>query len=90
MTTHYTLGNLIKFPANVTGEIVWKVGNEIEGIKVWARDERNGTYVNVLEYGPTEWVDGEPQAWSRGNFENLETAKKFASMAYRFINKGRR
>lgn len=86
-TTHYELGARAKL-ANVTAGIVWKNTKSVEGVKAWARDVRTGEYVRVLETGPTEWVDGEPQAWSTGNFETVETAQKFASMAYRYINKG--
>jgi hypothetical protein len=88
-TTHYELGARQTF-ANLTGGIVWKNTKSIEGVKAWARDERTGEYVRVLETGPTEWVDDEPQAWSTGNFETVEAAQKFASMAYRYLNKGRR
>lgn len=84
---HYTLGGTVKLAAGVTAELAWKVGNAVEGVTIYARNERTGEYVRVLEHGATEWVDGEPQAWSAGNFENLETAKKFASMAYRYINR---
>jgi len=87
--THYELGARVKLAANFTAELVWKDTKSIEGVKIWARHEATGEYVRVLETGPTEWVDGQPQAWSTGNFETLADAKKFASMAYRYINKGR-
>jgi hypothetical protein len=86
--THYQLGARSNF-ASLTGGIVWKKGDAIEGVKAWARDEKTGEYVRVLETGPTEWVDNEPQAWSSGNFETVDDARKFASMAYRYINKRR-
>jgi hypothetical protein len=41
----------------------------------------------VYEVQPEEFVQGEPQSYSWGNFGDVETAKKFASMAYRHINK---
>lgn len=85
-TTTYELGARSKF-ANLTGGIVWKNTKSIEGVKAWARDERTGEYVRVYETGPTEWVDNEPQAWSSGNFESVEAAQKWASKAYRWINK---
>lgn len=85
-TVSYELGARSKF-ANLTGGIIWKDTKSIEGVKAWARDERTGEYVRVYENGPTEWVDNEPQAWSTGNFETVETAKKWASVAYRWINK---
>ena len=88
-TTHYELGARQSF-ASVTGGIVWKNTKSFEGVKAWARDERTGEYIRVYETGPTEWVDDEPQAWSTGNFESVETAQKFASMAYRYINRGAR
>lgn len=88
-TTHYILGETVKLPANFTSGLAWKVGNAVEGVKIYARKESTGEYVRVLEHGPTEWVDNEAQAWSSGNFETLETAQKFASMAYRYINKRR-
>lgn len=89
-TTHYELGERTRFPASISGAIAWKDTKSIEGVKAWARDERTGEYVRVFETGPTMWVDNEPQAWSSGNFENVEDAQKFASKAYRWINKGRR
>lgn len=88
-STSYELGARSTF-ANLTGGIVWKKGDVIEGVKAWARDERTGEYVRVYENGPTEWVDNEPQAWSTGNFETVEDAKKLASKAYRWINRGSR
>lgn len=89
-TTHYELGGRTRFSANVNGSIAWKNKGGIEGILAWARDERTGEYVRVYEHGPTEWVDNEPLAWSSGNFETIENAQRFASMAYRWINKERR
>lgn len=88
-TTTYTLGGRCKFPKLSAG-ICWKDKGGIEGVIAFARDERTGDYVRVYEYGPTEWVDNEPQAWSEGNFETVEDAKKYASKAYRWINKGRK
>lgn len=88
-TTHYELAGRTMF-AGITAPLAWKDTKSIEGVKIWARDERTGEYVRVLETGPTIWVDNEPQAWSSGNFETVEDAKKFAGMAYRYINKGRR
>lgn len=87
-TTHYELGAVTRFPATITAPLAWKDTKSIEGVKIWARNEKTGAYVRVLETGPTEWVDDEPQAWSSGNFETIEAAKKFAGMAYRYINKG--
>lgn len=85
-STTYQLGARQTF-ANLTGGIVWKDTKSIEGVKAWARDERTGEYVRVLETGPTEWVDSEPQAWSTGNFESVDDAKNWASKAYRYINR---
>lgn len=90
MTIHYTLGRTRKFSPNITSELAWKVGDAIEGVTIYARNERTGEYVQVLEHAVTEWVDGEAQAWSSGNFSDLDTAKKFASMAYRYLNRGQR
>lgn len=88
--THYELGGRTNLDA--TGAIVirWNAQNPIEGIKAFARDERSGEYVRVYEVGPTEWVDNQPQAWSSGNFESKDSARHFASKAYRWINKGRK
>lgn len=88
-TTSYELGARARF-GNLTGGIVWKNTKSVEGVLAWARDEKTGEYVRVYETGPTEWVDDQPQAWSSGNFENVEAAKAFAGKAYRWINKGRR
>lgn len=88
-TTHYELAGRTTFPAHVTTALAWIDTKSISGVKIWARDEQTGEYVRVLENGPTQWVDGEPQAWSSGNFESVDGAKKFASMAYRYINRGR-
>ncbi|OKP79788.1 hypothetical protein BTE77_06775 [Ensifer adhaerens] len=89
-TTHYELAGRAKFAPHITAPLAWTDTKSIEGVKIWARDERTGEYVRVLETAPTIWVDNEPQAWSSGNFETVEEAKKFAGMAYRYINKGRR
>jgi hypothetical protein len=85
-TTSYTLGSSHNFPS-CSKAIVWANKGGIEGIKMYARNEKTGQYVRVYEVGPTEWVDNEPQAWSTGNFEDLETAKKFGHKAYRFLNR---
>jgi hypothetical protein len=87
-TTSYELGARTRF-AGPTAGIAWKNTKSIEGVLAWARDEQTGESVRGYEVGPTEWVDNEPQAWSAGNFETTETAKKFASKAYRWINKGK-
>lgn len=89
MHTHYELGARSKF-SGLTGGIVWKNTKSVEGVLAWARDEKTGEYVRVYETGADIWVDGEPQSWSSGNFESVEAAQKFASKAYRWINKGRR
>jgi hypothetical protein len=86
MTTSYELGGRFSFP-KLTGGIVWKDTKSIEGVLAYARDQQTGEYVLVYE---VEWVDGEPQAWSRGNFDNVEMAKHFASKAYRFLNRAAR
>jgi hypothetical protein len=88
-TAHYELGARQKFSPAITSAIAWKNTKSVEGIKAWARDEKTGEYVRVYETGPTMWVDNEPQAWSTGNFETVDAAQKFASMAYRYINKGK-
>jgi Na+-transporting NADH:ubiquinone oxidoreductase subunit NqrB len=93
-TTHYELAGRARLTLAsgepMTGAIVWKNVGGIEGVKAWARDERTGEYVRILETAPTEWVDNEPQTWASGNFETVDAAKKFASMAYRYINKNRK
>lgn len=86
MTVHYKLGNRIVFKKN-TGPIVVIDNGPIGGIAVYARDERAGNYIHVLETAPDIYVDGEAQSYSVGNFADKESAQKFASMAYRWINK---
>lgn len=86
---HYALGGRSKF-TKVTGAIAWKTLEGIGGIVAYARDNRTGEYVRVYEVQPEEFVQGEAQSFSQGNFEDLETAKNLAKMAYRFINKGAR
>lgn len=86
--THYELGTRATF-SNMTGAILWKNTKSIEGVLAWARDERTGEYVRVYEVAPEEFVQGEPQSYSRGNFETVEDAKRFASKAYRWINKAK-
>lgn len=88
-STSYTLGARKTFP-NISGAIAWKNLGVIGGVAAYARVEKTGEYVQVLETAPTEWVDGEPQAWSTGNFETVESAKNWASKAYRYLNKGAR
>lgn len=85
----YELGASAKFGVHINSEICWNSKNPVEGVKAWARNNSTGEYVRVFEVGPTEWVDGQPQAWSSGNFETVESAKKFASKAYRYINRDR-
>lgn len=85
----YELGASFKFE-KLTAPLAWKNTKSIEGVIAYARNERTGEYVRVYEVGPEEWVDGQPQSWSRGNFGNVEDAQKFASKAYRYINKGRK
>lgn len=89
MSKHYELGSRVKF-TKVTAAICWKNTGSIGGIIAYARDNRTSEYVRVYEVMPEEFVQGEPQSFSRGNFEDVETAKQFASMAYRWINKGAR
>ena len=84
----YSLGARRSF--NKTGAILWVDTKSIEGIKVWVRDEKSATYIRVYEVALEEWVQGEPQSSSQGNFGDLETAKKYGSKAYRYVNKGRR
>jgi hypothetical protein len=87
-TTTYQLGARYGFKKFSDAILILNT-KSIEGVKAWARDEKRGEYVQVLETGPTEWVDDEPQAWSTGNFETVEAARKWASTAYRYLNKGR-
>lgn len=84
---NYELGARSRFPS-MTGAILWKNEGGYAGVLAWARCNRTGEYVRVYEVGPEEWVQGEPQSWSRGNFETVESAKKFASKAYRWLNRG--
>lgn len=86
MTTTYTLGKRVKFGANITNELAWKDHKDVRGIEMYARDMRTGEYVQVLETAPEQYVDGEAQAWSTGNFGTMEAAQKFGAMAWRYIN----
>lgn len=90
---HYALGSRSSF--KLTSGICWRQNkhNPIVGVEAWARDERTGEYVQVLSSEPEAcgWVQGEHQGHQIiGNFGTVDEAKKFASMAYRYINKGRR
>lgn len=87
MTTHYELGG--RFTSKKTGPLVMINNGPIGGIAIYARDEKAGDYIQVFETAPSIWVDNEPQAWQTGNFGDIESARKFGSMAYRYINKGR-
>jgi hypothetical protein len=91
MHKHYALGGRSKF-TKLTAAIAWSKpsSNPLIGIAAYARDERTGEYVRVYEVMPEEFVQGEPQSWSQGAFEDVETAKHCAWMAYRYINKGAR
>jgi hypothetical protein len=89
-TTTYTLGRRSRFSAKLTSAIAMTDTKSIEGVKAWARDEETGEYVRVFEYQPEEFVQGEPQSASEGNFETIEDARKWAQKAYRWINKGRK
>jgi predicted mannosyl-3-phosphoglycerate phosphatase (HAD superfamily) len=94
MTTYaktYTLGARSRFSGKLTGAIAFTdTKSTIEGVKAWARDEATGEYVRVFEYAPEEFVQGEPQSASEGNFETVEDARKWALTAYRWLNKGRK
>lgn len=87
--TSYELGGRVTFP-KLTKGIAWKNTKSIEGVLAYARDERTGEYVRVYEVGPEEWVQGIPQSYSSGNFATVETAQRFATKAYNFINRGRK
>jgi hypothetical protein len=83
----YNLGGRFK-AGKITDQVyICKGKNPFDGWKAFARDEEKGNYVQVFEVGPTEWVQGEPQAWSHGNFSTKEDAHKYASKAYHYINK---
>jgi hypothetical protein len=84
--TTYTLGQRVNFTKN-TGPLVVINHNDVRGIEIYARDEKAGEYVQVLETAPEIWVDGEAQSWSTGNFESIESARHHGSNAYRFINR---
>lgn len=88
MTTHYELGRRVDFTKN-TGPIVMINKGPIGGIEIYARDEKDGNYIQVFETAPDIWVDKEPQSWQSGNFGDIESARHSGSMAYRWINKGR-
>jgi len=85
MTTHYELGGRVT--SKKTSPLIMVDKGPIGGIEIYARDEKAGDYIQVFETAPTIWVDNEPQAWSSGNFETVESGRHFGSMAYRFINK---
>ena len=89
-TTSYQLGARSRFSDAITAGICWKNKGGFEGVLAWARDERTGEYVRVYEVGPEEWVQGEPQSWTSGNFATIDSAKKWASTAYRYLNKGKK
>ena len=82
----YQLGGRCKCPEQ-TSPILWNDTKSIKGVLAFAKDEKTQEYVQVYESGPTQWVDGEPQAWSSGNFETVEAAKYWASQAYKWLNK---
>lgn len=88
MNTHYELGKRVDFTKN-KGPLVMIDKGPIGGIEIYARDEAAANYIQVLENAPDIFVDGEAQSYSVGNFETIENARKFGSMAYRWINKWR-
>lgn len=88
-TTTYTLGGKFRF-SGLDGQVYTSRFDAIVGIKCFVRDEASGEYVQVLETAPDQWVDGEPQSWTTGNFETREAAKKWGWVAYRYINRNRR
>lgn len=83
----YELGASYKLDAKFTAGLVWKDTNSIEGVRMYVRNEKTGEYVRIYEVGPDQWVDGQPQSWSRGNFGSVKTAREFGSKAYRYINR---
>lgn len=84
--TGYELGARSRFPS-MTGAILWKNTKSIEGVIAFARCNRTGEYVRVYEVAADEFVQGEAQSWSSGNFETVESAKAAASKAYRWLNR---
>lgn len=84
--THYQLAERAIFTKN-TGPLVVINKGAIQGIELYARNEKNSDYVRVLECSAEQYVDHEAQAYSVGNFETMENARHFGSMAYRHINK---
>ena len=87
--TTYTLGARFNFKG-LDGLVYTSKFDPIVGIKCFVRDEASGSYVHVLETAPDQWVDGEPQSWTTGNFETKDAANKWGFIAYRYINKTRR
>jgi hypothetical protein len=85
--THYQLAERAIFTKN-TGPLVVINKGGYQGIELYARDEKAAEYVRVLETAAEQFVDDEAQAYSVGNFETMESARHFGSMAYRHINKG--
>lgn len=85
----YELGTRISFP-KLTGAIAWKDTKSIEGVIAYARDERTAEYVRVYDVEAHSYVQGIAQGFDRGNFDNVEAARRKALQAYRWLNKGRR
>ena len=86
----YELGQRFK-SEKFTAPCVWKNTKTIEGVLVWARDERTGEYVRVYEVRPSDpdgWIQGVYEgSYSSGNFETVESARVMAGKAYRWINR---
>lgn len=85
----YELGGTFNYDHWTMPIVTIDTKNVYTGFRAFARNEATGDYREVFElYQESQYVQGVNQgAWFRSTHETREAAKKFASQAYRWMNK---
>jgi hypothetical protein len=86
----YQLGAEINFKG-FTGKVGIKNEGGIVGFRAFARNEKTGTYREVLGCSQEDgWVDGANEGfWFNHTHDTKDEAATLAWKAYRWLNKGR-
>lgn len=86
----YELGGTFNYDHWTMPIVTIDTKNVYTGFRAFARNEKTGDYREVFEsYQESQYVQGVNQgAWYRATHETREDAKRLASQAYRWMNKG--
>ena len=88
---YFEIGERCKFSSGITAGLCWKNEGGYTGVLIWARDESTGYYFRIYEVSEADsdgWIQGKYEgSYTRGNFETVDDAKRFASAAYRKLNR---